>query len=293
MYGYVLPDKPNMYIKDYYEFKAYYCGICKSIGSNCGQLMRFSTSYDYVFLNAFAHNLMGVEVQFDIENCVLHPFRRSQMIRRDDITKQVVEMSNILLYYKVQDDIIDGGHKFRKLARNILNRSYRRACAKYPTLEALVREEYTKLREYEVANEKSVDKVSDTFGTIMVGLGSAFRPLSEDESTLLYQLGKWVYLIDALDDLDEDYKKGNFNVFLNAFEDYAGDLVAFKTKHEEELKSIFNAIINSMRLAYDKIDVKISEGILTNTIYMGIPARTREIFRGEQCKGTKKEKIRF
>ena len=55
MFGYVLPDKPNMFMKDYAEYRAFYCGLCKSIGKKCSEVMRFTTNYDITFLNVLYH----------------------------------------------------------------------------------------------------------------------------------------------------------------------------------------------------------------------------------------------
>ena len=75
MYGYIIPDKPNMYIKDFTYFRAFYCGLCKSIGSKCGQLARFSTNYDMTFYNILLHNILDKKVEISNETCILNPVR--------------------------------------------------------------------------------------------------------------------------------------------------------------------------------------------------------------------------
>lgn len=53
MFGYVIPDKPNMLVKDLSEYRAYYCGLCKAIGKSYSEKARFLTGYDCTFLAAF------------------------------------------------------------------------------------------------------------------------------------------------------------------------------------------------------------------------------------------------
>ena len=73
MFGYVIPDKMNMFMKDYYNYKAYYCGLCKRIGKDCGQLMRISTNYDMVFFDMFCHSIMEIKPTYHDEPCILYP----------------------------------------------------------------------------------------------------------------------------------------------------------------------------------------------------------------------------
>ena len=55
MFGYLVPDKPYLYLKDDTLYKALYCGVCKSIGKVSGQRARFTLTYDIAFLSAIAN----------------------------------------------------------------------------------------------------------------------------------------------------------------------------------------------------------------------------------------------
>ena len=50
MFGYITVDKPEMKVKDFYRYKAYYCGLCKSLQENYGLKGRVTLSYDVTFL---------------------------------------------------------------------------------------------------------------------------------------------------------------------------------------------------------------------------------------------------
>ena len=73
MFGYVKADKPNMLIKDYATYRAYYCGLCKSIGKRASQTMRMSVNYDITFLSLLAHNYCRTEPTFKETRCIVHP----------------------------------------------------------------------------------------------------------------------------------------------------------------------------------------------------------------------------
>jgi len=64
MYGYILPDKPNMYFKDYALFRAFYCGLCKVLGAEYGQSARLTVNYDMAFIAALAHSFLGVSPEY-------------------------------------------------------------------------------------------------------------------------------------------------------------------------------------------------------------------------------------
>ena len=56
MFGYVVPDKMNMFMKDYYGYRAFYCGLCKSIGKRCSQLMRINVYLYTSYIGQCRHN---------------------------------------------------------------------------------------------------------------------------------------------------------------------------------------------------------------------------------------------
>ena len=76
MFGYVIPDKPNMLVKDLSEYRAYYCGLCKAIGKSYSEKARLLTNYDCTFLAAFLHNLYVEMPKFNDEVCILNPVKK-------------------------------------------------------------------------------------------------------------------------------------------------------------------------------------------------------------------------
>lgn len=63
MFGYISPDRPYLFIKDETLYKALYCGVCKSIGAECGQMARSALTYDMAFMSALLHNIRGDDVK--------------------------------------------------------------------------------------------------------------------------------------------------------------------------------------------------------------------------------------
>jgi hypothetical protein len=50
MFGYVRPLKPELLVREFSRYKSIYCGICKQIGHDYGQLPRLALGYDLTLL---------------------------------------------------------------------------------------------------------------------------------------------------------------------------------------------------------------------------------------------------
>lgn len=100
---------------------------------------------------------------------------------------------------------------------------------------------------------------------------------------MMYNMGKWVYICDAVDDVDDDFKKKGYNVFLQNYQ-YT-DRAAFLKDNQEVLKFILMSAYNAILGDFDKIQVKKYEGILTNIIWYGMLNNTEDLLRRcEKCK---------
>lgn len=89
MFGYVIPDKPNMLVKDLSEYRAYYCGLCKAIGKSYSEKARFLTGYDCTFLAAFLHNLYIETPKFNDEVCILNPVKKKPSAFRTKFSRRL------------------------------------------------------------------------------------------------------------------------------------------------------------------------------------------------------------
>ena len=97
MFGYVIPDKNNMYIKDFNVFQAYYCGLCKALSRSGSQLTRLCTNYDTTFYNALVHSLTDTEVKFERRLCLING-RKKTVVVTDELTRKVADLSVLLVY---------------------------------------------------------------------------------------------------------------------------------------------------------------------------------------------------
>jgi len=286
VFGYVVADKPNMLMKDYAAYRAYYCGLCKTLGLSYTPVTRFTVNYDIAFLTLLAHNYRKVTPEFKDERCIAHPVgKRFPVVQNNPVQKDVADINIILGYYKSQDDVLDGGSGKHRAARAFLKNKYKRAAKRFPALAKSVGENYAKLNALEKEREENLDKLANCFANIMVDVGrAAANNADELLDSLCYNLGRWIYIIDAYDDLKRDIKEKKFNPLIPSGKfDESGEQAIY-----EKVKFNLQHAVGEIIAAYDAMDITVSEGAISNIIYCGLKARTNLILerRGAICKKT-------
>ncbi len=281
MFGYVKTDMPNMYVKDTVLYKAMYCGLCKSIGKTCGQKARLVLNYDLTFLSLLVHNLLDVDVKIEKQRCVVHQIRKRPIAVPDEVSKRIASLNVILAYYKLCDDVID--NKKGRFKRAFFKKAYKKACKSESELDKIVKKRYSELLEYEKSACDSIDFVADPFGCMMqeiveVLLGDRF---DENVSKLAYALGKWIYLIDALDDFDKDLKKRNFNVFVNSNPSIKSKSELIKDKNRE-IACVFGAILNEINEYSRLLTYNFNHDLIDNVLQRGILMQTKNIMESKK-----------
>ena len=287
MFGYVRTDVPNMYIKDVVLYKAMYCGLCKSLGKTCGNLSRFTLNYDLTFLSVFCHNILGEDVKIEKKRCIAHWIIKRPVAKRDALTERIAALNLILAYHKLSDDISD--EKKGRLKRAIFKKAYKKAVKAEPELNSIVKKHYESLSTYEKATGDSIDVAADFFGNMMVDTVGVLLNgrFNEDIKGLSYNLGKWIYLIDAVDDFDDDIKKGNYNVFVNAYKDIK-DKKTFLTEKRADLQVIFGTILSDIADFSSRIEYKFNKDLTDNILLSGLNVQTKNVMENRKCRNSMK-----
>ena len=283
MFGYVKTDVPNTYVKDTILYKAMYCGLCKGLGNVCGQKSRFLLNYDLTFLSLLIHNVMGVDVKIEKQRCVIHQIRKRPIAIPDELTKRIACLNVLLAYYKVCDDVIDNNKG--KLKRKIFYKAYKKAKLNEPEIDNIIRERYKELLQYEKKAIDSIDYVSDPFGKMMQEIVSVLlsNETSEEILSLSYGIGKWIYLIDAIDDYDKDVKNNNYNVFKFAYPSIKTKENLIKDK-QQDLMCIFGAILSDIALNAKNINYKFNHDLIDNILYRGLVLQTKTVMENKNAR---------
>jgi len=280
MFGYVAIDKPNILIKDYQTYRSYYCGLCKAIGQISGHSMRFTLNYDIVLLALLGHNYENLDPDFTLGRCIVHPAgKKLSFVKNNVVLSRIVDINTILGYYKVADDVIDENKK--KLLKKALYPKYKKAKGRLKEFDERICEGYQRLRKLEKENT-DYNVLADCFGSMLLSCADALTEKADKNlRELLFNIGKWIYIIDAYDDLKKDAGK-NFNPFLINVKELDDNVY---TDIENKIRPALYQIIERVIEVYNKMDIKISEGALSNIIYLGLKARTELVLsrRVEAC----------
>ncbi|MBQ8203452.1 MAG: hypothetical protein IJZ75_04145 [Clostridia bacterium] len=274
MFGYIKAAKPELKIKEFEAYKAVYCTLCKRLGKNYGLFSRFTLSYDFTFLAMLNMALKDGCPEYEQKPCAFNPLKKCNYCKNTEDFEMPCAAAMILLYYKILDNIADE-KSFKKLGylllRPIFSSAHKKAAASYPQIEEIAKEYIAKQSEREKENCQSIDAAADPTSIMLSRL---FALCSGDETAkrvlerLGYCLGRYIYILDAFCDLNDDKKTGSYNVL--------------KALNENEIKEKVKAqlyfCIGEAAKAFELLEIRKYETILGNIIYLGLEQTFTEEF---------------
>nr|WP_315025147.1 DUF5685 family protein [uncultured Aminipila sp.] len=286
MLGYVVPDKGELKMREYEVYSAYYCGICKSIGRRYGQLPRFTLSYDFVFLAVLLAALEKEKDDITTEHCIIHPIKKKPISIENGAIEYAGDVMLILAYYKMMDDYYDDHSYKAKAAAMGLLPTIQKIRVKKKEICNHTEENLKRLSDLEKDNCSEIDRVEEPFAQIMLEIFKNGVQRTETNDSLIkllahigYHLGKWIYLMDAYEDVEENITKKTYNPLLYRFE--YGQTKESIQEFKERIKPIveFNLVhyLAEISNAADLLDIKKNKGIIENIIYFGLRRRTEQV----------------
>lgn len=269
MFGYVLPVRESLARKDWDMFQGAYCGLCHTLGRRYGVVPRLFLNYDMTFL------ALLLQPRGERKNCrcFLHPLRGRQCACRDAALDLSADLSVILLWWQVQDSIIDykGLRRFSaRLTALLLQGAYRKAAAAQPVFNESVQKQLAALAKLERAHCPSLDEAADCFARLLQSAAvaaqsdGARRRILEQE---LYHLGRWIYLVDAADDLKKDLRQGNYNPLLYRFHLENG---ALSQADRDALGRTLDASVRQIAAAFELDEPGEYRAVVESVIYEGL-----------------------
>lgn len=281
MFGYVKAYKPDLKIAEYDTYKAIYCSICRQLGKDYGVFAKFILSYDFVFLAMLKLGLENDCCGYTKMRCPFNPAKKCMRLKEHS---ESLEFSSacliIMFYYKLLDDMHDNGLKGKLRSGIILpffSHYRKKAIKKYKDIDEKIGELIKAQAEVENDQSKSVDKAAHPTAKMLEFIFS-YDCSDEKQKRVLertgYLCGKWVYLIDALDDLDDDLNKNRYNPFIKKYSLKCGDDVK---QAKTDAISLINNCNVELSNAYELLEFNRYKTILSNIIYLGLPNELKRI----------------
>lgn len=279
MFGYVVANKEIMSPDQLERYKACYCGLCRALRLERGSLSRVTLTYDMTFLVLFLSSMYEPEEESGIERCVMHPVKTHKWWT-SPVTRYAADMNLALAYLNMLDDWKDERRVLRLLGSGMLSEEYFYVRQRYPEKCAFIEERLRELDGIEKSGETDPDLGAHCFGRIM---GELFSYQTDsvwggDIRDFGQALGEFVYVMDAVCDLDGDIKKGRYNP-MRSLRDSGST--------EDDLRYILTMLIGECAMRFERLPIVRDADIIRNVLYSGVWLRYNALMekkRGETPK---------
>lgn len=310
MFGYIKAYKAELRMKDYEAYRAVYCTLCRQLGRSFGPLARFTLNYDFTFLAvlmlAMSPDCPGLERR----RCACNPLVKCPGCSdgRQEISYSA-DVAMCMLYYKLRDDMADRGFWRRippALAYPWFALARKKAAARVPKADAIIAEMMERQQSVESAGEYSVDAAAEPtalalgriFAEAVAHSGSpedaaASRGTSNAQQRVLerlgYCLGRWVYLVDAMQDMEEDLRHEEYNPYLHRF-GITRKTVGEIPRARQEILPGLNVCISEACAAFELLEIHHFREIIHNILYYGLEQVQNSVAAGTFRNSDRKEK---
>lgn len=281
MFGYIGVNKPELKIKDFERYREYYCGLCHSLGNHHGLLGQISLSYDATFAAVLLSALYEPVTYRMQSGCVLHPVGKKKYLSNQFID-YVSDMNVLLTYYKCQDDWNDEKNLVKLGYGATLKRQAKMIETRYPNKASAIKSALNIIYKLEKRADSNIDKLSNAFGDIMAEIldvspadldardknryGDMWR---EELKIVGFNLGKFIYIMDAFDDVEKDMKKGSFNPFMDRYKACLQEELTME-EFDAYVEKLLMMCASDMAKSYERLPIIHEVDILRNIIYSGI-----------------------
>ena len=285
MFGYIKPLKPELLVREYEQYKGVYCSLCWQLGKRYGVLSRLTLSYDCTFLAMLLLARSSRCPGFEQGKCVVNPLKKCVFLK-DEQPELVfaAALSVIMAYYKIRDDLHDPGalEKARAfLLWPVAARARKKAARDFPDMERVVADAMRQQAAAERESPLRVDACADPTAQMLSGILSLAAKKDSPEQRVLsqfgYFLGRWVYLMDAADDLPKDLKKGAANPFACACGLTPQSTPEQIAQAQEHCNGALNLTLSQMIAAMNLLDFQHFGSIIRNIVCQGLPEMQKEL----------------
>lgn len=261
MFGYLTVCRDELKIKDERTYKAYYCGICEELRKQHGQISRFSLTYDMTFLALLLQGVYEGQTQSGKKRCLPHSVKPHPVITGKS-TAYAADMNVLLCYYDHLDDWEDEKKPSGLVMSHGMRRTFEKTAARYPRQMQAIQTYLKELKNCEATNSQDVDLAAGLTGKLMAEI---FSPEEDSFREILgrlgFQLGKFIYLMDAWEDIEKDLEKGNYNPFF---------IWVKEPEFDNRVHQLLLMIASDAARAFEQLPIEENVDILRNILYCGI-----------------------
>ncbi len=274
MFGYIVVNKDELKIKEWNRYHAYYCGLCHSLKEVAGAKARISVSYDMTFLAMLLDDLYDCKKTEGERRCAVHPLKKHPFVM-SEASVYAAKMNLLLCYDNLLDDWRDERNVAAAAAAAVIRKARMKIAKEYPRQTKAVEQYIEKLHVCEKKRETNLDVAAGLTGEMLAELFCwKDDEWQKDLRSMGFYLGKFIYLMDAYEDMEKDNKRGNYNPFL---------LSRGRQKNAELAEQCLNMMAASTAESFERLPLVENVEILRNILYAGIWSKFERI----KCKREK------
>ena len=260
MFGYVIGNWGELTSEQKDRYRSVYCGICREIRLRSSQAARLGLSYDMAFLALLLMSLYEPEEEQGPNACMLHPVKRRPWADNEYI-RYSADMNVALAYYNFLDDWEDDHKLTAKVMAEALEKYLPDIESRWPRQCQAIRDCLRELSELEQNRCGNPDLPANAFGSLMAELLVPKEDLwSETLRGMGQSLGRFIYLMDAVMDYDQDEKKQKYNPFL----------AMGRGKDPERWEEYLVLTMGRCTYYYEKLPLVQDKALLDNILYSGV-----------------------
>lgn len=277
MFGYVVVNKPELKFKEYDVYHSYYCGLCEVLKEKYGARAQISLNFDLNFISILLSGLYEPETKVEQKRCIVHPLKK-HLTRHNECVDYAAKMTIVLTYFKCEDDWQDERKVSKQAYKKLINKAYQEVKKEYPDKVSKIEACLQEINLSEQQDEINLDEISNHFGKVMGEICAYKKDEWYDELYHLgFYLGKFIYFIDAYEDIESDLKKGTFNPFKELYQ---------TDNFENKSKEILELMISEATMAFERLPIIENASLIRNILYGGVWTRY-EMVKQKRLEGRK------
>ena len=244
------------------RYRAMYCGLCQTLRRRHGLRGSATLSNDLTFLALLLNALYEPGERSGRERCAAHPMKAHDYVV-SPVMDYVADMNVALAYHKCRDNWQDDRNVLSAGGGALLRGAYRRVEAAWPDKCAAIEAWLQEIRRIEDGNRMEIDPPVNATGRM---LGELFAwpgdpAWSDGRRAVGDGLGRFIYFMDAYEDLPRDLRKGRYNPLkpMRDREDY-----------EALCREAMTMMVADATAAYEDLPIVLDDDLLSNVLYSGV-----------------------
>lgn len=280
MFGYIAPNLSILNDSQRARYRSVYCGLCRTLRVRHGLTGSMTLSNDLTFLALLLNSLYESTEEKGRERCIVHPLRQHEFVTSEPF-KYVADINVALAYHKCMDNWIDDHSVLSRGEAILLQRAYDSVSQRYPDKCTAIEHWIEEIHDIERSHCAGIDAPVNSTGRILGMLFCWKEDFWADSLRKIGDgLGRFIYMMDAYDDLSKDIHHHSFNPLIPEHD---------RDDFEQMCKDALLMMVADSTMEFEQLPIVQDADLLRNILYSGIWSRYGQLQKRKEAnkKGAK------